>query len=379
MPAKIHPLLKPKREKQRRLLALDGGGIRGLITLGVLEKLEADLGNALKAGKDFRLAHYFDFIGGTSTGAILAAGLSIEMKVSELISFYMSAGPMMFEKELLYKRLWNTYRSDPLKQMLQDVLGARTLLGSDKLKSLLLLVMRNATTDSPWPITNNPNAKYNDRSRADCNLNLPLWQLVRASTAAPVYFPPEVIVVGQQQFVFVDGGVTPYNLPAFLMYRMATARPYGLSWKIGEDKMMIVSIGTGSVPSLGPDASDPSRSLLGTATSIAGELMNGMAYDQDINCRTIGRCVFGPHLDREVGDLVISKVKDKGPERHFSYARYNPELTRKGLDELGFKNVSPERVAKLDAVDASKDLLAIGRAYGEKWVRVKDHFPAFLS
>ena len=68
--------------------------------------------------------------------------------------------------------------------------------------------MRNATTDSPWPISNNPYAKYNERSRLDCNLALPLWQLVRASTAAPTYFPPEVVVVGNREFIFVDGGVT---------------------------------------------------------------------------------------------------------------------------------------------------------------------------
>ena len=73
--------------------------------------------------------------------------------------------------------------------------GERTL-GADDLCSLLLIVTRNATTDSPWPVSNNPFAKYNDRTRKDCNLQIPLWQLVRASTAAPVYFPPEIVGVG---------------------------------------------------------------------------------------------------------------------------------------------------------------------------------------
>ena len=58
-------------------------------------------------------------------------------------------------------------------------------------------------------------AKYNDPALEDCNLNLPLWQLVRASTAAPTYFPPEVVTVGGQVFLFVDGGITTYNNPAF--------------------------------------------------------------------------------------------------------------------------------------------------------------------
>jgi uncharacterized protein len=72
----------------------------------------------------------------------------------------------------------------------------------------VLMVLRNATTDSPWPLSNNPRAKYNQEDRADNNLLLPLWQLVRASTAAPVYFPPELIQVGDHDFVFVDGGLT---------------------------------------------------------------------------------------------------------------------------------------------------------------------------
>jgi patatin-like phospholipase/acyl hydrolase len=74
--------------------------------------------------------------------------------------------------------------------MMRDIIGEDMTLGSDKLQTLLLLVLRSATTDSPWPLSNNPSAKYNDRNRADCNLLLPLWQLVRASTAAPTYFHP---------------------------------------------------------------------------------------------------------------------------------------------------------------------------------------------
>lgn len=207
----------------------------------------------------------------------------------------------MFEPNALLRRAWSKYSSDPLEAKLKCVFDEDVSLGSDKLKTLLLVVMRNVTTDSPWPVTNNPYAKYNGRARADCNLNLPLWQLVRASTAAPTYFPPEVVRIGLREFVFVDGGVTPYNIPAFVMYRNAVLPPFELGWEKGERKMMLISIGTGSTPQLGPTAQNPSRSVFEVAMGIAGELMNGMAYDQDINCRTVGRCVFGPVLDRRSG------------------------------------------------------------------------------
>jgi uncharacterized protein len=85
-------LASPKQRGRRQLLALDGGGIRGMITLGILEKLEADLSTATGKGSQFRFSDYFDFIGGTSTGAILAAGLSIGMSVAELLKFYQESG-----------------------------------------------------------------------------------------------------------------------------------------------------------------------------------------------------------------------------------------------------------------------------------------------
>jgi hypothetical protein len=367
MAATNSSILEPKKAGQRRLLALDGGGIRGLITLGILEKMEADLRRILKKDASFRLADYFDFIGGTSTGAILAVGLSIGLSASELTKFYLEAGPLMFKKEELLDRLWNKFKSDPLEGKLKEILGKTTKLGSPNLKTLLLLVMRNITTDSPWPVTNNPNAHYNAPDREDCNLKLPLWQLVRASTAAPTYFPPEVVKLKEgRQFVFVDGGVTPYNIPAFLMFRKATAEPYKLLWEKGEDKMLIVSAGTGSAPRLGPEAGNPSRSILEVAISIAGEMMNGMAYDQDINCRTVGRCVFGPEIDREVKDMVPAKLLSENLGRSFLYARYDPDLTREGLDALGLKKLSPEVVAKMDSVEAVDDLIAIGKAYAKR-------------
>jgi hypothetical protein len=132
-------------------LALDGGGIRGLLTLGILEKLEADLRAAAGGSASFRLCDYFDFIGGTSTGAILAAGLAIGKSVEELIKFYLEAGAQMFEPRALILRAWSKYGSDPLEEKLKGVFGEKTGLGSDMLKTLLLVVMRNVTTDSPWP------------------------------------------------------------------------------------------------------------------------------------------------------------------------------------------------------------------------------------
>ncbi|HTG15456.1 MAG TPA: patatin-like phospholipase family protein, partial [Blastocatellia bacterium] len=238
--------------RPRKLLALDGGGIRGVLTLQVLVRMEELLREASGQGKEFRLCNFFDYVGGTSTGAIIAAGLAIGMSAKELSAFYIATGPKMFEKAFILKRLKALYKKEPLTEELKKTYGPKTNLGSNKLKCLLLVVTRNVSTDSPWPISSNPFARYNHPERKDCNLQIPLWQLVRASTAAPVFFPPEILqwdpADPSRSFLFEDGGLTPYNNPAFLIARMALQESYGLGWKTGENNLLVMSIGTGAAP-----------------------------------------------------------------------------------------------------------------------------------
>jgi patatin-like phospholipase/acyl hydrolase len=203
-----------KTGAQRKLLACDGGGIRGIIAIEILARLEAQL-RKTSGNPKLVLADYFDYVAGTSTGAIIATLVALGFSTDDIRDFYLKSGAEMFEKARLWERFRTKFRDDNLSAMLRDLIGADTRFGSDTLQTLLLIVLRNATTDSPWPLSNNPAAKYNLPGVPGRNTELPLWQLVRASTAAPTYFPPEVIQVEPHEFVFVDGGVTMYNNPAF--------------------------------------------------------------------------------------------------------------------------------------------------------------------
>jgi uncharacterized protein len=381
-----------QQDRPRRMLALDGGGIRGLVTLGILERIE----KMVKEKTGERLCDYFDYIAGTSTGAIIAAGLSRGMTTADLMDFYSSCGKEMFDPARLLERIKYLYTADPLKAKLQQVFGPATTLEPDNLKCLLLIVTKNVTTDSPWPISSNPDAKYNDPARKDCNLRIPLWQLVRASTAAPVFFPPEVVQWDQtdqsKTFVFVDGGVTPYNNPAFLLYRMATDPAYRLNWKVGEDKLLIVSIGTGAAESLGATAARPNKNIVSTAAGLPGELMYGILLDQDVSCRAVGRCTYGAHLDREIMDMVPRQLHEgmtfeehyaaplvplsTNLGRHFLYARYNADLSAAGLKDLGFPTADPASIQKMDAVGNIPILTEIGRAASRHVLA--EHFGSFL-
>jgi hypothetical protein len=307
------------------------------------------------------------------------------MTVQQLLDFYESKGEAMFDKASLLKRVKYFYNDGPLLKELQNTFGKTSIaLTTGAFKTLLLVVTMNRSTDSPWPICNNPDAKYNDPNRPDCNLKIPLYQLVRASTAAPAYFRPETLQWDKDDpdktFVFVDGGVTPYNNPAFLMYRMATQRPYELNWKTGEKELLIVSVGTGSAPS--PGTYD---NLLETVKELPNNLMYAMQVDQDINCRTVGRCIYGAGLDREMGDLipldkdgkVVSLDSDAG--RHFSYVRYNADLSVVGLAKMNLGHIDSDEVREMDSVKNMPRLREVGRAVGKQQINVAKHFANFVK
>jgi uncharacterized protein len=152
-----------------RILSLDGGGIRGIFTLGILEKLEFLLRE--KHGKsDMVLADHYDIISGTSTGAIIGTCLALGKQVSEIIELYNNLGTKIFNDTLYLKRFLGAksiirnlfdenYDSNNLEKFLQKELGDITI-GSEEVKCGLIINAKRADTNSLWSITNHPDGKY---------------------------------------------------------------------------------------------------------------------------------------------------------------------------------------------------------------------------
>jgi hypothetical protein len=354
----------------KRLLALDGGGIRGIFSLEILARIESLL-RENSGNKDLILADYFDYIAGTSTGAIIATCLSWGMTVAEVQELYLTHAVEMFTPARFYRRFWNRFDAAAITNMLKLVFSedgegkVPALLGTKKLRTLLTLVMRNHSTGSPWPVSNNPAAKFNDPNQPGCNLHLPLWQLVRASTAAPVYFPPETIDLGGKLQVFVDGGISPYNNPALLLYLMATLPSYNLNWETGVDKLLLVSIGTGRSRTGAGLLRGDQMNMLYNVGSIPKALMSSISVEQDILCRTIGLCKAGDEIDSEIGDLKNPTPGELATKK-FTYMRYDHIFTPEETDEA--KHTSKRGFA-LDNLGMIPTLQQIGARYAEEHVK----------
>jgi len=167
-----------------------------------------------------------------------------------------------------------------------------------------------------------------------------------------------------------------YNNPAFQLFLMATVEPYNLCWPTGEDKMLLVSVGTGTSAAANAGLKGEELNLLYNVSSIPAALMTAALNEQDFLCRVFGKCLSGGRLDSEIGDM-LGKA---GPlsSKLFSYVRYNADLSLAGLTALGLGRIEPHHVQKLDSVDHMKELQEVGQAVAALKVR-PEHFAGFAA
>jgi len=362
----------------KRILALDGGGIKGALTLGYLKEIETIV-REKEQNENLLLCDYFDLIGGTSTGSIIAAGLAIGMTVDQLKDLYMDLGGKIFGEKRSWWKPWETwkflqaqYDYTALKESLQNTFGD-TLLGGPEIKTGLCIVAKRADTNSTWPIINHPDGKFFD-SEDGRNSQIPLWQAVRASSAAPTYFVPQMIDVGNnQKAAFIDGGVSMANNPSLQLLMVATLKGFPFGWKMGEDNLEVVSVGTGYSIFSKKTSEIEEAWMKDWAQNVPNMLMQDASWLNQIVMQWMSDSPTATDIDMEIekmeGDYIGGKAQIK-------YLRYNFPITVETLNELGFdKTFTDEDVESLIEMSNAEnryELYEIGRKAS---VEInKDHF-----
>jgi hypothetical protein len=232
----------------KRILSLDGGGVRGAISIAFLERLEQIVDEI--EGRPTLLCDWFDLIGGTSTGAIIAGALALGYRAAEVRDFYQALGPRVFRRSFWrVTGLMSKFDRKNLIAELNNILGDRTL-DTDDLRTGLVVVAKRLDTGSCWIIANNGRSIFWDTPANNAylgNRHYRLTNLIRASAAAPHFFDPELIEItaNEPPGLFIDGALTPHNNPALQLFLYAALPQYGLSWPLGPENLTIVSIGTG--------------------------------------------------------------------------------------------------------------------------------------
>ncbi len=371
---------------RKRVLALDGGGVRGAMSVAVLERIEALLRARHGGRSDFRLCDYFDLIGGTSTGAIIAGALAAKrLSAAEIKDFYFTMGPEVFKKSMLRQGLTRAvFDSNRLKSRLQEVFGELTL-GDASVATGLAVVTKRVDTDSVWVLHNHPEGRYFDdpppgipkKDRYIGNRHYPIVNIVRASTAAPHFFKPERIEVvkGEVEGLFMDGGVTPHNNPAFQLLMLAGLRNYSFNWTLNADNLLMISIGTGSMADKTSTENFARRLQIFKTLDALTSMISGAEDFIELLMQWVGDSPDPRTIDSEVGDLREEFIAN---EPLLAYQRYQSILTADRLSRDFGVRVTDNELKTIRTMTDPKALqlsYEVGQAMAERLIK-DEHFPA---
>jgi predicted acylesterase/phospholipase RssA len=368
----------------KRILALEGGGVRGVLTLAILQRLEEVLGQLTgRTDGSFRLAHYYDLIGGTSTGSIIATGLALGLPAAELLEMYRTLAVRVFKRPIWKVGLFGPKFSRPaLETALGQVLGEQRF-DSDSLLTGLAIVAKRADNGSVWVLHNNPRGRYYDPPADDPhafpNRKIKLVSAVLASTAAPTYFQPESIeIAAGLRGAFVDGGASPHNNPSLMLLLMATLRGYNFNWQAGEDKLLLTSMGTGTYRKRYSEAEMRRWLPVQLAVNSLTSMIEDASRQTQALLQLMGTAPTARIIDSEMGDLRDDRLSAR---KLLHYLRYDGIIEIEWLArnvglQVSAKDIKPAQ--EIDDPRAMDTLIEVGHAIARHQIR-PEHFPEVFN
>jgi len=359
----------------KKILSLDGGGVRGALTLGYLEKVESLLRQRFN-NETLVLSDYYDLIGGTSTGAIIAACLAIGQPVKDIVALYTELGAVVFGQRRypIIPRSWkmlrslfkSSYKSEVFEALLRKTLDVG-ICDYEKIKCGLAIISKRADTYSLWTVANHPDGIYTHAMD-----DLRLWELCRASAAAPYYFSPKKLQLKTREgakfeAAFIDGGVSLANNPAFQLFLTATIPSFGFKWQPGADNIFITSFGTGNGISRDNVETLIKSRTINWASKIPELFMTDALEFNEVILQMVGKnCGDGEIIDSQYLDL---KEVDYSAQKLLSFIRFNVILTKDYLKtHLGIEKTDAQvaSLVEMDHYENIEELLRIGRKAAEK-------------
>lgn len=308
----------------KTILSIDGGGIRGLIPAVVLAEIERRTQR--------RIADLFQLIAGTSTGGILAVGLTVpdtagrpKYTAQDMVDLYANNGDKIFRKQWWRQKLsWlngASYSPKALEDLLQQYAGDAML--SDAVTGLLVTTWE-LRTRSAWFFRR-------AQAKVDPETNHPMRVIARATSAAPTYFPPLRMdaPAGAPAYALVDGGVFANN-PGMAAWVDAHEGA-----KLGQNVFML-SLGTGS-------ADDPItyQTALGWGKILCAQPIIGVVLDGASDT-----------VEHELGRLLK-------PDSYYRFQLDIP-LANRAMDNSSKENIDTlKALAQKMIIDRSKDIDAV--------------------
>lgn len=330
---------KIKNSIDFKILSLDGGGIKGLYAATLLAQIEA------KTGK--LVGEHFDMICGTSTGGLLALGITRGIPCKEIARFYKEHGPLIFPFESWLSRkirfigqvcFGTKYNNEKLRVALKELLGDYQKMSDAN--HLLCIPSFNITKGRP-SIFKKPFGHYHRDGR------FTMMDVALATSAAPTYLPA-VSIEGDQ---YVDGGIFNNN-PSMIGYTEAMDHFISKEHVLGDreitfDRISMLSIGLPSEPIGEQPFISSSRSFLKWREKLVGTSMSGSDY---------------------ITEYQVKKLVEMGGG--FYYRLEPPQLSASQLKNIDMDNTSQKAIQTLSTYgqDLGDDFTS------SRWTEISDFF-----
>jgi len=331
-----------EERKKIRVLSIDGGGIKGIIPATILVYLEQKL-QEFSNNKEARIADYFDLIAGTSTGGILTCAYLIpdandpsrpKLSAEEALSLYLDDGKYIFSLPFwrkirtLFGWVDEKYSHRHMERLLKKHFGSKTRL-SQLLKPCLI---------PAYDIHQNRAVFFNSLNARDTpERDTKVWQVARATSAAPTFFEPTVVKLdGGTRLPLVDGGVFANN-PAMCAYtevnkidfsKIETGR--NVPARSSHEDILLVSLGTGKINRRYLVQEMRKRGKIGWAKPVVDMMMSGSLKTVDHQLKK---------LFTQTQTQTQTQVKETG-----TYYRFQMALTEA---TSAMDNTSPENLTAL--------------------------------
>jgi patatin-like phospholipase/acyl hydrolase len=259
-----------------KVLAIDGGGIRGIVPAVILAELERRLKRTL--------ASVFDLISGTSIGGIIALGVGTTCNQGrpyppgELEKMLVETGPAIFKRSAA-SRVTQYFRPKYSPRALEETL-ARYFEGTQLKTALTPLLISSYDLEHQLPFF-----FKSHKIATDPSYNWPVTSVALATSAAPTYFPPVRLTGPDARYTLVDGGVFVNN-PAMASYAEARAVYANFA------NFVVISVGTGDRQDRITYSSAKKWGLIGWAKQIVPVLMDSTSEAVDYELEYMPRCAY---------------------------------------------------------------------------------------
>lgn len=291
-----------------RILALDGGGIKGTYSAAVIASIEKAFG--------CRISEYFDLISGTSTGGLLATGIAAGHSGKEMLDFYLKYGRTIFPKQGFigkWRRFFfssSFYSGEDLRRVIAPILSKDEVPLTMKESCCRLLIPSfNVVIGKPYYFIT-PHSQFNN-----FDSDTTLLDVAMATSAAPVYFPTGIVKSDFSESEYMDGALVA-NSPV-LAATLHAVHSIG----VDPSQISVLHVGTTTTP---PRHKDPSRRFYGVRNALdaaraflaaqedfmqteSKALVGTMQYLSIDECRNIGEFSLS-----DASELALKKLAALG-------------------------------------------------------------------